>query len=102
MEHFIKKIYQVPIKNRPILTASYNQVFYYPVTRKMFGAVEINIKGVLEKIFHLFLGKSFVALDFCHKNEAPGLLLEFATCQAYEQYYTSKSRSGLPGCQGLQ
>ena len=43
----------VPIQKGPIVTTSYNQVFYNPVIKKFLGAVEIYIQ---EKLFHLLVG----------------------------------------------
>ena len=57
----------VPIQKRPIVTTSYGKVFYYPVMRKIFGAVEINIKGDTVKIIPFIGGKSFVTHHF-HKK----------------------------------
>ena len=57
----------VPIQKGPIITTSYNQVFYYPVMRKIFGAVEINIKGDTGEIIPFVGGKSFVTLHFRQK-----------------------------------
>ena len=57
----------VPIQKGPIVTTSYSKVFYYPVMRKFFGAVEINIKGNMGESI-LFVGrKSFVTLHFRQK-----------------------------------
>ena len=57
----------VPIQKGPIVTTSYSKVFYYPVMRKIFGAVEINIKGDTGEIIPFVGGKSFVTLHF-HKK----------------------------------
>ena len=57
----------VPIQKGPIVTTYYNQLFYYPGMRKMFGAVEINKKGDTGEIIPFVGGKSFVTLYFCQK-----------------------------------
>ena len=57
----------VQIQKGPIVTTSYNQVFYYAVIRKIFGAVEVNIKGGTGEIIPFVGGKSFVAFHF-HKK----------------------------------
>ena len=57
----------VPIQKGPIVTTSYSKVFYYPVMRKIFGAVEINIKGDTGEIIPFVCGKSFVTLHFRKK-----------------------------------
>ena len=57
----------VPIQKGPIVTTSYSKVFYYPVMRKIFGAVEINIKGDTGEIIPFVGGKSFVTLHFRKK-----------------------------------
>ena len=46
----------VSIQKGPIVTTSYSKVFYYPVMRKIFGVVEINIKGDMGELFHLLVG----------------------------------------------
>ena len=56
----------VPIQNGPIVTTSYSKVFY-PVMRKIFGAVEINIKGDTGKIIPFVGEKPFVTLQFHQK-----------------------------------
>ena len=57
----------VPIQKGPIVTTSYSKVFYYPVMRKIIGAVEINIKGDTGEIIPFVGGKSFVTLHFRKK-----------------------------------
>ena len=54
----------VPIQKGPIVTTSYS---HYPVMRKIFGTVEINIKGDTGEIIPFVGGKSFVTLHF-HKK----------------------------------
>ena len=92
----------VPIQKGPIVTTSYNQVFSYPVMRKIFGAVEINIKGDTGEIILFVSGKSFVTPHFHRKRSTRITAGDNSTHQAYEQYYTSQAGSGLPGIQGLQ
>ena len=57
----------VPIQKEPIVTTSYSKVFYYLVMRKIFGAVEINIKGDTGEIIPFVGGKSFVTLHIRKK-----------------------------------
>ena len=57
----------VPIQKGPIVTTTYSKVFYYLVMRKIFGAVEINIKGDTGEIIPFVGGKSFVTLHFRKK-----------------------------------
>ena len=79
----------VLIQKGPIVTTSYNQVFYYPVIRKIFGVVEINIKRDTGEIIPFVCAKSFVALHFSSKMRHQDYCCDNSTCQAYEQYYTS-------------
>ena len=60
----------VPIQKGPIVTTSYNQVFYYPVypvMRNIFAAVEINIKVDTGEIIPFVGGKSLLTLHFYQK-----------------------------------
>ena len=67
--------------------------------RKIFGAVEINIKGDTAEIIPFVGGKSFTSLSSKMKHQ--DYCYDISTFQTYEQYYTSQARSGLPGFQGL-
>ena len=58
----------VPIQKGPIVTTSYSKVFYYPLMRKIFGAVEINIKGDTGEMIPFVGGKSYVTLHFRQKK----------------------------------
>ena len=57
----------VPINQGPIVTTSYNQLFYYPVMRKILETVEISIKRDTGAIIPFVGGKSFVTLHFHQK-----------------------------------
>ena len=57
----------VPIQKGPIVTTFYSKVSYYPAMRKIFGPVEINIKGDTGKIIPFVGGKLFVTLHFHQK-----------------------------------
>ena len=48
----------------PTKRTSYIKVFHYPVMRKIFGAVKINIKGDTGEIIPFVGGKLFVTLHF--------------------------------------